>query len=178
MKKPSKGPKPVKKAGVVPGGPMKPAGSGPAVIPGGVMKRPAPAAAKPAAPRVNPGGPMKRPAAHKKPAAKKKPAPRKLGTVNCVAAACYAATGHWLALDAGDGLHIPAALEALAVLGLITGFAPADLDDDSPGLILGIDLPGPHAVLTVPGGWWSWGDLYHPAVFPDAVIEEAWAVTW
>lgn len=180
MKKPPKGSKPVKAAGgggVIPGGPMKRAAPAPRVIPGGPMKRAAPA---PAAAKVYPGAPMRKPAPHKKPAAKKKPAPRKLAGPggNCVTAACHALTGHWL--DAGDdGLLIPAALETLAVLGLITGYGPADLDDPAPGLILGADLPGPHAVLTVPGGWWwSWGDLYDPAVFPDAVIEEAWAVTW
>ena len=100
-------------------------------------------------------------------------------------------TGHWLDLDAGDGLLIPDALEALAALGLITGFDPADLEEVMPygplaasicetraGLILGVDLPGPHAVLADGGWWWSWGEPYDPAAFPDAVIEEAWAVTW
>ena len=46
------------------------------------------------------------------------------------------------------------------------------------GLILGLELPGPHAVLATPEGWWSWGELYDPAGFPDAAVEEAWAVTW
>lgn len=46
-------------------------------------------------------------------------------------------------------------------------------------LILGVNLPGPHAVLATPEGWWSWGELWCPwCEFPDAVIEEAWAVTW
>jgi hypothetical protein len=45
-------------------------------------------------------------------------------------------------------------------------------------LILGVELPGAHTVLAAEGYWWSWGDLYDPAGFPDAVIEEAWAVTW
>jgi hypothetical protein len=46
-------------------------------------------------------------------------------------------------------------------------------------LILGVDLPGPHAVLATPDGWWSWGELYCPwCEWPDAVIEEAWAVSW
>lgn len=49
---------------------------------------------------------------------------------------------------------------------------------DGAALILGIDLPGSHAVLATPDGWWSWGELYDPACWPDAVIEEAWAVTW
>jgi hypothetical protein len=46
------------------------------------------------------------------------------------------------------------------------------------GLVLGVDLPGPHTVLATPDGWWSWGELHCPCEFPDAVIEEAWAVTW
>ncbi|MGH3402669.1 MAG: hypothetical protein ACRDRJ_09205 [Streptosporangiaceae bacterium] len=46
------------------------------------------------------------------------------------------------------------------------------------GLILGVDLPGPHAVLATAGGWWSWGELHDPAGWPGAVLEEAWAVAW
>lgn len=46
------------------------------------------------------------------------------------------------------------------------------------GLILGLDLPGQHTVLATPEGWWSWGELWCPCEFPDAVIEEAWAVSW
>lgn len=42
-------------------------------------------------------------------------------------------------------------------------------------LILGVDLPGPHAVLATPDGWWSWGELHAP--WPCRV-EEAWAVSW
>ncbi len=54
-------------------------------------------------------------------------------------------------------------------------FTPADPDE--PGdLILGVDLPGSHAVLATADGWWSWGELHCPCEFPDAVIEEAWAV--
>jgi len=43
------------------------------------------------------------------------------------------------------------------------------------GLILGINVPGPHAVLATADGWWSWGELHDP--WP-ATIEEAWAVSW
>jgi hypothetical protein len=47
------------------------------------------------------------------------------------------------------------------------------------GLILGLDLPeGPHAVYATEAGWWSWGELYPASAFSDAVIGEAWAVTW
>jgi hypothetical protein len=42
-------------------------------------------------------------------------------------------------------------------------------------LILGINLPGPHAVLATADGWWSWGELYEP--WTDD-IDEAWEVTW
>jgi hypothetical protein len=42
-------------------------------------------------------------------------------------------------------------------------------------LILGVDRPGPHAVLATADGWWSWGELYSP--WP-AAIEAAWAVSW
>ena len=43
------------------------------------------------------------------------------------------------------------------------------------GLILSIDVPGPHAVLATRDGWWSWGELHDP--WPCR-IEEAWAVSW
>jgi hypothetical protein len=43
------------------------------------------------------------------------------------------------------------------------------------GLILRIDVPGPHAVLATRDGWWSWGELYSP--WP-ARVSEAWAVSW
>ena len=45
-------------------------------------------------------------------------------------------------------------------------------------LILGLELPGPHAVLAVGDTWWSWGRPWHRSAFPHAVIEEAWAVRW
>ena len=44
-------------------------------------------------------------------------------------------------------------------------------------LIIGLELPGgPHAVTLDPDGTvWSWGE---PWEFPDAIVEEVWAVTW
>ena len=155
--------------------------------PGGVMKTAAPAVhhhhqakakAKPA--KVSKAVHRARHRAALKAAATRKAHARKRHLSaggNCVADACYALTGYRLD-GSEDGLFIPEALEILAVLGLIGAFAPAGLDDSAPGLVLGVDLPGPHAVLTVPGGWWSWGDLYDPADFPDAVIEEGWEITW
>ncbi len=48
-----------------------------------------------------------------------------------------------------------------------------------PGLILGVTLPEPHALAVKPDGtWWSWGEPFDPAAWPDLVIDEAWAVTW
>lgn len=46
---------------------------------------------------------------------------------------------------------------------------------DVHGLILHVDVPGPHAVLAAADGWWSWGELYSP--WP-AWVSEAWAVSW
>jgi hypothetical protein len=190
-------PKPAAKPGVlIPGGPVMrvPPARHPAR-----RAHPKPAA-KPGV--LIPGGPVL-PAPPARPAARKKPKPRKLAAAgeNCVLDACYALTGCRPDLGAEEGLLIPDALEALAALGLISDFDAADLEDDfclvpgdlvdkraanddhdsdqsrRHGLILGVDLPGPHAVLATPDGWHSWGELYDPAGFPDAVVEEAWAVT-
>lgn len=47
------------------------------------------------------------------------------------------------------------------------------------GLILGVDLPGPHTVTVAPDGeWLSWGESWPRSKFRTAVIEEAWAITW
>jgi hypothetical protein len=57
-------------------------------------------------------------------------------------------------------------------------WAPAASAQPS-GLILGTELPGPHAVTVAPDGCWvSWGEHYDPADFSDAVVEEAWSVRW
>ncbi len=46
------------------------------------------------------------------------------------------------------------------------------------GLILGLALPAPHAVLDTGSEWITWGQAQPAWAFPDAVIEEAWEVTW
>ncbi|MCW2899007.1 MAG: hypothetical protein JWO67_1272 [Streptosporangiaceae bacterium] len=109
--------------------------------------------------------------------------------------------GQWgqRVIDAGDDaasgaerLKVSAALDRnLADVPYFAASAPAE--DRQPrvelagrcgdllrthGLILGVDLPGPHAVCQRDGQWWTWGEPYDPCCFPDAVIEEAWAVTW
>lgn len=42
-------------------------------------------------------------------------------------------------------------------------------------VILGITDPEPHAVVSLDGVWWSWGQPYEP--WTDDV-DEAWTVTW
>ena len=76
------------------------------------------------------------------------------------------------------GAPIWRTLEAAYAYGL-AGVRPVDFlpvsDLDMPGpLLLGVELPGPHAVCADGGTWWSWGERWCPCCFPDAVIEEAW----
>ena len=87
------------------------------------------------------------------------------------------------ARDDDAGASILATLEAAAEYGLagcqLAAFAPADLATYLPsGLILGLSLPGPHAVLDTGSEWITWGQAWPARAFPDAVIEEAWEVTW
>jgi hypothetical protein len=99
-----------------------------------------------------------------------------------------ASDGEVLALWERAGSAIPAVLEAVARYG-VAGVRPADFhlapldeidwsDFIKPGLILGVDLPGPHAVLAVGGVWITWGQRYPAWAFPDAVVEEAWIIEW
>lgn len=98
---------------------------------------------------------------------------------------------YWRTADDEDaGASILATLEAAARFGLAgaqpASFAAMGADVglrslrlvDTPhdrALILGISLPGPHAVLATADGWWSWGELYDP--WTDR-IDEAWKVSW
>ena len=84
--------------------------------------------------------------------------------------------------DPDAGASIWDTLLAAAEHGLAgvrpVSFGPVDLDDPA-AAVLGVELPGPHTVtLDADGAWWSWGEPYDPAAFPDAVIEEAWEVRW
>ena len=105
---------------------------------------------------------------------------------------------YWRTADDPDaGAPIVATLEAASEFGLAAvrpyfeEVMPSDpgqhdgsailpgLRASRAGLIVGVDLPGPHTVLATPDGWWSWGELYCPwCEWPDAVVEEAWEVTW
>lgn len=81
------------------------------------------------------------------------------------------------------GVSIPAVLliaSAWGLAGRVPVTAPAFLAGPWPaGTILGVELPGSHAVCVAPDGCWlSWGEHYCPDDFPDAVVEEAWAVSW
>ena len=90
--------------------------------------------------------------------------------------------------DPDAGATILATLEAAAEYGLAgvpagSTLRPGGLSSDCElrrmsGVLLGLELPGPHAVLDDGVAWWSWGEPYDPAAWPDAVIEEAWTVTW
>lgn len=88
--------------------------------------------------------------------------------------------------DADAGVTILAALEAASEFGLggvqPVSYEPVGLDvihEAYQHLILGVELPGSHALVAVGDGpWITWGEELDPAGFPDAVIEEAWAVTW
>lgn len=87
-----------------------------------------------------------------------------------------------LTADSPDaGATILATLDAAHVFGL-AGVQPVSFEavtdlDDPRSLLLGVDLPGRHTVFSN-GGWISWGRWFPPGAFPDAVIEEAWVVTW
>jgi hypothetical protein len=87
-----------------------------------------------------------------------------------------------LTADSPDAAaSIVATLEAAYAFGLggarPASFGPVDLDDPR-AAILGLSLPeGRHTVLADVGDdVWSWGDLY--SLGDEAVIEEAWEVTW
>ena len=70
-----------------------------------------------------------------------------------------------------DDLRLPGRDSESAAPGPFEDF----LAGDGHALILGVDRPGPHAVLATADGWWSWGKRYDPW---DCRIEEAWAVSW
>jgi hypothetical protein len=88
-----------------------------------------------------------------------------------------------------EPLLVPEAIEGdcellrsdLEVCRPLLGYAAGDVigqmrfNKEVHGLILGIDRPGPHAVLATADGWWSWGELYDPWA---ARVDEAWAVSW
>lgn len=89
-----------------------------------------------------------------------------------------------LTADSPDaGASVLATLDAAYTFGLAgvrpVSFARVDLEDPRPrARILGLELPGPHTVLEQDGQWWTWGEPWSPLEFPDAVLEEAWAVVW
>lgn len=137
-------------------------------------------------------------------AAKRRALARDLGYDGCavqaIAASLWLATGirapdselRDLFAAAGGrpagGVYIPDLLEVITLQGLagcnLASFTAAHLDEaDEPGLVLGLDLPGPHTVLTAAASphsiaWLTWGETCDPDTFPAAVIEEAWRLDW
>ena len=89
-----------------------------------------------------------------------------------------------------EGATIAATLSAAAGDGLagirLASYREVMPGDDSiqpervsgAGLVLGINVPGPHTVLDDGSCWWSWGEWWPPSAFGDADIEEAWELTW
>jgi hypothetical protein len=82
--------------------------------------------------------------------------------------------GRWqpdsvLELAEAGGFIIPDVAEA-------AGARAQPCDPGEYAAILGVVLPDgrPHAVISIPAGWLSWGTL----IDPDGVIEEAWQLTW
>ena len=149
--------------------------------------------------------PAKKPAAKKKPVKRKLALGE---SIACCAAEALAASLrlagapvsdedvlalYWHTADDADaGASVWATLEAAYEFGL-AGIRPLSFREVVPsepgywpslghktraGLILGGDLPGPHALYDDGAAWWSWGQPWDPADFPLAVIEEAWQVTW
>jgi hypothetical protein len=87
--------------------------------------------------------------------------------------------------DPDSGIAIPDMLMTTSESELVScqlgKLIPLDPDATDPmisNIILGLNLPSPHAVFATPDGWWSWGSLFSPYDFPDAVIEEAWEISW
>jgi len=78
------------------------------------------------------------------------------------------------ASDPDAGVSILDTLSAAGVRGMSVGH----LFSSQGPAIIGVALPEPHAVAVTPDGtWWSWGQPFNPAEWPELVIEEAWAVT-
>ena len=86
-------------------------------------------------------------------------------------------------LDLGEGLSIEDALELAAERGLagirLASFTPvATINRGFLPLVLGVELPGPHAVLALGDSWVTWGQRYPSSAFAGAVVEEVWEVRW
>lgn len=82
-------------------------------------------------------------------------------------------------------VSIGAALAAASEAGLAGArplwFGPVAGYRDRVPVILGLDGQAqPHAVCAEPGGnaWWTWGERREAFCWPEAFIEEAWAVAW
>ena len=194
----------MKKKPVRPVPPVRAAGGGGYQAPPAPARKPPP---RPAARAPGGGGYQQPPAAKKKTVKRKLALGEAVACCAAEALAASLRLAGWPVTDAdvlalyeltaGDedeGATILATLEAAAEHGL-AGIRPiAWTGDRAPGpfappacslahcqptaLILGADLPGPHALCDDGAAWWSWGRPYGPAAFPGVVIEEAWVITW
>lgn len=85
----------------------------------------------------------------------------------------------WRELDGAQDGPAPRAAGGLGYPGRLRGgYRPDGHLGDRDLLIIGVELPGPHTLLAANGRLWSWGEPFDPAAWPDAVIEEAWAISW
>jgi hypothetical protein len=81
-----------------------------------------------------------------------------------------------------SGASIWETLEAAYRWGLAgvkpLGYGPVGETVGDGAVILGVDLPGDHAVVADSGRWWSWGTAWPLSAFPAATVAEAWEISW
>ena len=119
-----------------------------------------------------------------------------MGDVSCCAAQALAASLRLAGAEVGDedilalywhtartpgqGASIADTLAAAQEFGLAgvlpASFTPVDVLHGF--CILGVELPGSHAVLDLGEHWATWNQFWPVSEFRDALIEEAWEVTW
>ena len=107
-----------------------------------------------------------------------------LGLSDTDVLALYAATPHDEAgyatigdtLEAGRVPGYSLAAADPAVAGECTTALYPWAGNTAPRLILGVALPEPHAIAVTGGTWWSWGEPFNPAEWPELVVEEAWTL--
>ncbi len=75
--------------------------------------------------------------------------------------------------DAGASIEDTLQAAGCPACGWPDGVTPAA----GASLILGVHLAEPHAIAVTPDGtWWSWGEPFDPAAWPELVVEEAWCL--
>lgn len=132
-------------------------------------------------------------AAHRKTVAAKAKAkahkkPRQLSPGSDVACCTAEAVGTLLGWDRDQVLDLywrtasdpdsgATILDTLLAAGYSRPVPHAAPHDTGSALILGVELPGPHAIAVTPDGtWWSWGEPFNARDWPELIIEEAWCL--